>query len=767
MRLRIAGFCIVLLSLIAGSAMAQWQQAYYQELPYDFRAVHFPTSSVGYIVGSGGAIFKSTDGGYTWTQQTSPTTNALYSVFFTDANNGFAVGASGTIIYTTDGTNWSLHPQSGILTTAALDQICFVGSNGWMAGGPDNNPCQIFSTTDGGTTWANNVVTNPSTDMCTGISFANANVGFASLDGNGIMYTTDGGANWTKSTVNLGPYSYTRTDIECIKALDASHAVAAGWGSLIGLQPTIVLYSNDGGVTFNNPDPNYPWATYAYGYGVANVGNNEVMIVGGGSQSAAVNLHSVDGGATWSRYPTFFGDYLYDACLVPGTSRVVAVGSAGCIALSNDRGLTWTHLYDPGSAFQGIGDFADMGAEKIYASVVGSALLYFDVLNGTHTYMMASPENWGPTQCVDIDLVLNPAAPPPGGWDESYNDVLYLSGNCKYLVKSRDYGKTWTELSHTASLYDGILDMYWFHPDTAFLVGHVLEPGTTTRRDETIWKTVDGGQTLQVVLSGTLPGTVSLQWNGIDFAPGNRLIGAVVGDDNYIMHTTDGGASWSLATENIGTSTLDLEDVVFVNSTTAFAVGDNGILVKTTDGGASWFVQTVPWGTVNLLDIHADTPNRLWVAGADQLLYYTVDGGATWTNANVTGMPTTYDVRAVYFQGAAGRLWAGCDYSNVFYRTDAVAGTETPKSLPFILNQNFPNPFNPSTTIEFSLAADDHVSLAVYDAAGRLVATVMDRDLSAGDYRVAFRADGLTSGVYFYRLSTSRGDETRKMILLR
>ena len=91
---------------------------------------------------------------------------------------------------------------------------------------------------------------------------------------------------------------------------------------------------------------------------------------------------------------------------------------------------------------------------------------------------------------------------------------------------------------------------------------------------------------------------------------------------------------------------------------------------------------------------------------------------------------------------------------------------ETPPSR-YALMQNHPNPFNPSTTISFTLEFDDHVTLNVYDVAGRLVATVMDRDLKANDYTVAFRADGLATGVYFYKLSTSKGEETRKMVLLR
>lgn len=91
------------------------------------------------------------------------------------------------------------------------------------------------------------------------------------------------------------------------------------------------------------------------------------------------------------------------------------------------------------------------------------------------------------------------------------------------------------------------------------------------------------------------------------------------------------------------------------------------------------------------------------------------------------------------------------------------------------LTQNFPNPFNPTTSIEFSLAEQSVVSLKVYDLLGREVASLIDgEELEDGAQLVNFDADGLTSGLYFYRI-TAKGtapdggyfDETRKMMLLR
>ena len=83
------------------------------------------------------------------------------------------------------------------------------------------------------------------------------------------------------------------------------------------------------------------------------------------------------------------------------------------------------------------------------------------------------------------------------------------------------------------------------------------------------------------------------------------------------------------------------------------------------------------------------------------------------------------------------------------------------------LEANYPNPFNPVTTIEYSITATEHVSLKVFDLTGRLVATLVDGTQPAASYRVNFDADNLASGVYIYRLEAASTTLTRKMILLK
>jgi hypothetical protein len=85
----------------------------------------------------------------------------------------------------------------------------------------------------------------------------------------------------------------------------------------------------------------------------------------------------------------------------------------------------------------------------------------------------------------------------------------------------------------------------------------------------------------------------------------------------------------------------------------------------------------------------------------------------------------------------------------------------------YSLSQNSPNPFNPTTSVEFSLPKSDHVSLLVYNILGIQVGTLVDGVLRPGSHRRQWDARDLPSGVYFYRLVAGSFVETRKMLLLR
>ncbi|MBU4308827.1 MAG: T9SS type A sorting domain-containing protein [Nanoarchaeota archaeon] len=87
----------------------------------------------------------------------------------------------------------------------------------------------------------------------------------------------------------------------------------------------------------------------------------------------------------------------------------------------------------------------------------------------------------------------------------------------------------------------------------------------------------------------------------------------------------------------------------------------------------------------------------------------------------------------------------------------------------FVLNQNYPNPFNSSTTINYSIPLEDKVKLQVYDVQGKLVKTLVNEKQRAGEYSIDLNSQGLSSGIYIYRLNGegSRINKTGKMTLVK
>ncbi len=94
-------------------------------------------------------------------------------------------------------------------------------------------------------------------------------------------------------------------------------------------------------------------------------------------------------------------------------------------------------------------------------------------------------------------------------------------------------------------------------------------------------------------------------------------------------------------------------------------------------------------------------------------------------------------------------------------------GTAPSARLGASLGHNYPNPFNPSTTIPVRVEVAQDVRLSVYDSRGRLVRVLLERHLQAGDYFVPFEGVGLASGTYHYELRTAQGTQHRTMVLLK
>lgn len=145
--------------------------------------------------------------------------------------------------------------------------------------------------------------------------------------------------------------------------------------------------------------------------------------------------------------------------------------------------------------------------------------------------------------------------------------------------------------------------------------------------------------------------------------------------------------------------------------------------------------------------------------------------GASFVDPYLSGFAsTTYRGAFDNVTDGSGNWMAGwSNFNPLFYIPAPVGISQISSNVPerFSLSQNYPNPFNPSTKIAFNVPAKGFVTLKVYDALGQEVATLVNQNLSVGEYAYEFNASVLSSGIYFYTLKGENFIETKKMMLVK
>jgi len=149
-----------------------------------------------------------------------------------------------------------------------------------------------------------------------------------------------------------------------------------------------------------------------------------------------------------------------------------------------------------------------------------------------------------------------------------------------------------------------------------------------------------------------------------------------------------------------------------------------------------------------------------------------ISGGSFEQVGYVAGFGTTTEPKAYSFVDT--KLEAGnytyrlkqIDFDGTFsYSEEINADVEIP--IEYSLEQNYPNPFNPSTTIKYSIPEEGFVKLAVYNMLGEEVAMIVNASQKAGRYEVNFNANGLSSGVYIYRIEAANYTSSKKLMLMK
>ena len=174
----------------------------------------------------------------------------------------------------------------------------------------------------------------------------------------------------------------------------------------------------------------------------------------------------------------------------------------------------------------------------------------------------------------------------------------------------------------------------------------------------------------------------------------------------------------------------------------------------------------------------------VWEQGGSYLLY--LDGilvdSISVPNEPLLDVGPTYQPSIGSYNRTAGSYyWGYIDDIRIYDRalsvneidslfnegTTSVEQIDASTPTEFVLKHNYPTPFNPSTTINFSIPEASFVSLKVFNSLGQEIETLVAKELNAGNYKYDWNAKNFTSGIYFYTLQTEGLIETKKMILLK
>ncbi len=337
------------------------------------------------------------------------------------------------------------------------------------------------------------------------------------------------------------------------------------------------------------------------------------------------------------------------------------------------------------------------------------------------------------------------------------------------IMKSTDGGDTWSDLGPGIGTFMSDVCFVnerngWAFGQDGFYMGKIIH-------------TTDGGDSWteqQVPVDGYLKSGFFV----------DSLVGWAVGN-SVILKTTDGGTVW-VEQDTAYSYPVPLGSAFFLNPDSGWIVGGIGgtsIIAKTTDGGDTWEHQVYQPPNHTPVDrlywIHFVNDTTGWCVGRSNegewaLILMTTDGGDTWVR-QVGGVHEQLFC-VVFTDETHG--WATGEGGTILATTNGgVSFVEYQKNLPLetALLSAYPNPFNASTTITFTLHQAGHVTLTVYDLLGQEVRQLAGGVEAPGRHTRVLASDGLASGVYIVRLgvaepgasSALRTIESRKVIVLK
>ena len=337
----------------------------------------------------------------------------------------------------------------------------------------------------------------------------------------------------------------------------------------------------------------------------------------------------------------------------------------------------------------------------------------------------------------------------------SPSGAIFLGANGKPPnYRSLDGGLTWQPIDLPFQA------KYFYFAEDQIILAHVFT-GIWPDPTNHLYRSEDGGDTWLKVLDFK-PLTVNLftlnapyRLTYLSIVPTNTLEGE-------IFHSNDAGKNWE--TDVIVLPEIGLNGIVAYNTTTMFTTYENAGIFRTTNDGDSWtsVSEDLPCQRTGVPVIAPD--GGVYVAVQEKGVYRSMDIGNSWENV-LQQDTSIYSMK----EGPNGSLYVGTFNGDVF-RTkldpNAISDSQVPNPF-FTVQPPYPNPFNLSTTIGYTLTDHTHIFLFVYNVMGQQVRTYDLGTRDPGHHEFVFDGSGLSSGVYLYRMSAGEKAKTRRMLLMK